>query len=63
MKTAPLPGRRGHAHAGPLLRSPSRRKPCAAMAWSGGKDSCLALLRTHREYDVALASKTEHAAR
>ena len=27
-------------------------KPCAAISWSGGKDSCLALLRAHADYDV-----------
>lgn len=49
MKIVPVAAR---DHTGPPLRSPSRPKPCAAIAWSGGKDSCLALLRTHREYDV-----------
>lgn len=27
-------------------------KPRAAISWSGGKDCCTALLRTHRDYDV-----------
>jgi uncharacterized protein (TIGR00290 family) len=27
-------------------------KPCAAISWSGGKDSCLALLRAHADYNV-----------
>jgi len=27
-------------------------KPRAAVSWSGGKDSCTALDRTHRDYDV-----------
>jgi diphthine-ammonia ligase len=27
-------------------------KPRAAISWSGGKDCCTALLRTHRAYDV-----------
>ena len=50
MNTSPFPGRRGHA--GPPLRSPSRVKPCAAISWSGGKDSCMAFMRTHQQYDV-----------
>ena len=28
------------------------RKPRAAISWSGGKDSCAALHRTHFTYDV-----------
>jgi diphthine-ammonia ligase len=28
------------------------RKPLAAISWSGGKDSCAALHRTHAHYDV-----------
>ena len=28
-------------------------KPRAAISWSGGKDCCTALLRAHRDYDVA----------
>lgn len=27
-------------------------KPCAAISWSGGKDCCTALLRTHHSFDV-----------
>ena len=27
-------------------------KPRAAISWSGGKDCCTALMRTHRDYDV-----------
>src|SRR6478672_11911985 len=27
-------------------------KPRAAISWSGGKDCCTALLRTHDDYDV-----------
>ena len=27
-------------------------RPRAAISWSGGKDCCTALLRTHRDYDV-----------
>jgi uncharacterized protein (TIGR00290 family) len=29
-------------------------KPKAAVSWSGGKDSCLALMRARRDFDVAL---------
>ena len=29
-----------------------KRKPRAAISWSGGKDSCAALHRTHADYDV-----------
>ena len=28
------------------------RRPRAAISWSGGKDSCAALHRTHADYDV-----------
>ena len=27
-------------------------KPRAAISWSGGKDCCTALLRTHRDFDI-----------
>ena len=36
----------------PPLRSPAVTRPCAAISWSGGKDSCLALLRAQADYDV-----------
>jgi uncharacterized protein (TIGR00290 family) len=40
-------------------------KPRAAISWSGGKDSCAALLRARREYDVVsmLTMFDEEAAR
>src|SRR5262252_1291191 len=42
-----------------------RSKPRAAISWSGGKDSCAALQRTHADYDVVamLTMCDEDAAR
>src|SRR5262245_28015730 len=38
-------------------------KPLAAISWSGGKDSCAALHRTHADYDVvAMITMCDEAA-
>ena len=50
MNTVPRAGRRGPTRS--PLKAPSRYKPCAAIAWSGGKDSCHALARADTDYNV-----------
>jgi uncharacterized protein (TIGR00290 family) len=50
VNTVPRAGRRGPTRS--PLKAPSRCKPCAAIAWSGGKDSCHALARADTDYNV-----------